>query len=340
MIPRLIASAQQAQRLTRMCRPAAAAARAITCQKHVPSGLLGAASKQSLGAALPRSQCSCVGSSTLASKPCCVGSASGVDTKQQTRDNSIAVSAAATLLGGHHPHRQEYEPSAEEVEATTTPTTNMFLGDENSLLGKLKKINEGVGRKRNRGRTGRPRRVSADNGLDSVQQILNQLTEATAQKTRAEQATVDGPTLEMARNMPLSCRQMDNASLMCLAAMDNLEARAEVIRRHVMDVDNVSYAEACETYKKIRDFNKSILGVAHTIPYRVGIATATAAAFASIPLCFHLPRYEYSLYWCCTMLALRYMYRPTLIPYPLLLPSFHFCNLPPLLCSKCGIFQC
>jgi hypothetical protein len=88
---------------------------------------------------------------------------------------------------------------------------------------------------------------------------------------------------------------MDNASLMCLAAMDNLEARAEVLRRHVMDIDNVSYAEACKTYKKIRDFNRSVLGVAHTIPYRIGIATATAAAFASIPLCFHLPRYEFAL---------------------------------------------
>lgn len=170
----------------------------------------------------------------------------------------------------------------------------MFLGDENSLLGQLKKINEGVGRKQNRGRTVRHRRVSAGSGLNSVQQILDQLTEATSQKKRAEQAAADGPTLEMARNMPLSCRQMDNSSLMCLAAMDILEARAEVLRRHVMDVDNVSYSEACETYKKIRDFNRSILGVAHTFPYRIGIATATAAAFASIPLCFHLPRYEFA----------------------------------------------
>ena len=58
-------------------------------------------------------------------------------------------------------------------------------------------------------------------------------------------------------------------------------------------VDNVSYAEACETYKEIRDFNRSTLGVAHTIPYRIAIATATAAAFVSIPLCFHLPTVEF-----------------------------------------------
>ena len=146
------------------------------------------------------------------------------------------MSAAATLLGGH-PHQHEYKPFAEEeIEITTDPAKSTFVGEEGSLLATLKKINDGVGRKRNRAKAARTKRIS------SIQQILDQLSEAseaTAQKTQQEQTTQEtidsGPTLDMARAMPLSCRQMDNASLMCLAAMDNLEARAEVLRRHIME---------------------------------------------------------------------------------------------------------
>ena len=143
------------------------------------------------------------------------------------------MSAPATLLGGH-PHQHEYEPFAEEeIEITTDPAKSTFVGEEGSLLATLKKINDGVGRKRNRAKAARTKRIS------SIQQILDQLSEATAQKTQKEQTaqeTIDsGPTLDVARAMPLSCRQMDNASLLCLAAMDNLEARAEVVRRHIME---------------------------------------------------------------------------------------------------------
>ena len=120
-----------------------------------------------------------------------------------------------------------------EIAATTDPAKSSFLGEEGSLLTTIKKINAGVGRKRNRAKTARPKRIN------SIQQILDQLSEATAQKTLTEQTVEEvinnGPTLDMARAMPLSCRQMGNASLMCLAAMDNLEARAEVVRRHIME---------------------------------------------------------------------------------------------------------
>ena len=236
MIPRLIASAHQ--RLIRISRPTAA--RAITCQKRIPSGVLGAAPNSPAASSWqPRSRCSCVGSSTLASiasSPCCAGGAASVDQKLhvQTRGNSIAVSAAATLLGGHHPHQYVYEPSEEEIETTTDPAKSTFLGEEGSLLATLKKINDGAGRKRNRAKAARPKQIN------SIRQILDQLSEATAQKTQNSEQTVNeaidnGPTLDMARAMPLSCRQMDNASLMCLAAMDNLEARAEVVRRHIME---------------------------------------------------------------------------------------------------------
>lgn len=235
MIPRLIASAPQ--RLIRISRPTAA--RAITCQKRIPSGVLGAAPNSPAASSSwqLRSRCSCVGSSTLAStasSPCCAGGAASVDQKlQQTRGNSIAVSAAATLLGGHHPHQYEYETSEAEIETTIDSAKSTFLGEEGSLLATLKKINDGAGRKRNRAKAARPKQIN------SIRQILDQLSEATAQKTQNEQtvkeAIENGPTLDMARAMPLSCRQMDNASLMCLAGMDNLEARAEVVRRHIME---------------------------------------------------------------------------------------------------------
>ena len=61
----------------------------------------------------------------------------------------------------------------------------------------------------------------------------------------------------------------------------------------LLSVDNCTYAEATKKYIEIRDFNRSIFSFAHTAPYRIGITTATVAAFASIPLCFHLPSVEF-----------------------------------------------
>ena len=43
------------------------------------------------------------------------------------------------------------------------------------------------------------------------------------------------PTLEEARSLPLSFSEMDNATLLSMAALDITEARAEILKRHIME---------------------------------------------------------------------------------------------------------
>lgn len=102
----------------------------------------------------------------------------------------------------------------------------------------------------------------------------------------------DGPTMEVAQSMPINYAHMDNISLLTLSAMNNEKARAEMLRRHIMVIDNVSYSEACLTFKKIDiEIRKGMF--VHSIPYKLGIIAAGGAAVGSIPLCFHLPTVEW-----------------------------------------------
>jgi hypothetical protein len=69
-------------------------------------------------------------------------------------------------------------------------------------------------------------------------------------KTKKETAKVPVPTMEMAKSMPLSCQEMDNTSLLTLAALKVKDARSEVLRRHIMryvsDTTRVRYLLAYE----------------------------------------------------------------------------------------------
>ena len=249
MIPRLIASAP---RLTRIYRPTAA--RAITSQRGIPPLLSSpcSSSSSSVSASLSKS-CSCVGSSTLAAT--CTEEklspaspfARGSSIMQQHRNNSISVSAAAALLGDRH----NVDPTAEHHYG---PLESSRLLDENSLLGTLKRINDGAGRRKNTANAASTKKIRAakktDATLESLASVKNMLAElALTQQQQQKQQPVpsataasvttapklEAPTLDVARSMPLSCRQMDNTSLMCLAALDVVEARSEVLRRHIME---------------------------------------------------------------------------------------------------------
>jgi hypothetical protein len=100
------------------------------------------------------------------------------------------------------------------------------------------------------------------------------------------------PSLDIANSMPLSCREMDNSSLLTLTAMKNHDACVEALKRHIMSVDKVSYQVAEQTFFDIAAMNSR--GIEYeTIPYKVAIAAALTAGFSSIPLCFHLP----SVHW-------------------------------------------
>jgi hypothetical protein len=107
----------------------------------------------------------------------------------------------------------------------------------------------------------------------------------TASETTAE------PTLEIAKAMPLSLPKMDNASLVGLGALGLHAARQEILKRHIMAVDNISYSEACRIFDAIERLNHAgmyLLG----LPFQIGVIFTSTAAFCSIPLVFHLPTVE------------------------------------------------
>lgn len=218
------------------------AARAITSQRRAAAGLLSTrtSSVKSSSLLLPKS-CSCVGSSTLAT--CCDDHGIHLVSQQQQRNNSISVSAAAALLGNHPGGggnlAVDVEP--EHHYGPLDPGTNIdSFFDDKSLLGTLKRINDGAGRRKNKSRTAK--KTGADATLSTLKDMLAELTQKkqeqappTSTAAAALAPKFHAPSLDVARSMPLSCRQMDNTSLMCLAALDVVEARSEVLRRHIME---------------------------------------------------------------------------------------------------------
>ena len=96
------------------------------------------------------------------------------------------------------------------------------------------------------------------------------------------------PTLLQAKEMPMGMQELDNETLVSLAAMKNHKARIEVLKRNIMVVDQVDYQTATETMEKIQESNHKGMRLA-AIPYMAGIVTASSAAAASVPLCFYLP---------------------------------------------------
>jgi hypothetical protein len=85
---------------------------------------------------------------------------------------------------------------------------------------------------------------------------------------------------------------MDNIALVTLGEMGNFGARKEILTRHIMTIDKVSHEDAMEKVNEIEAKNLENMSLL-SVPYQVGITVGLTAAFASIPLCFHLPTAEW-----------------------------------------------
>jgi hypothetical protein len=96
------------------------------------------------------------------------------------------------------------------------------------------------------------------------------------------------PTMmDIAKAMPLTMKEINNSDLVTLGALGNADARREMLVRHIMTVDKVSYDTATETFMQIAAKNRQGMWLL-TIPYKIGIGVACMAAFASFPLVFDL----------------------------------------------------
>lgn len=66
------------------------------------------------------------------------------------------------------------------------------------------------------------------------------------------------PTLLEAKQMPMGMQELDNETLVSLAAMKNHEARIEVLKRNIMVVDQVDYQTATMTFERIQQSNHRV----------------------------------------------------------------------------------
>ena len=85
---------------------------------------------------------------------------------------------------------------------------------------------------------------------------------------------------------------MEDHTLITLAAIEDHSAREEILKRHIMDVDDVSYTEACQTFKVIARHNIHGYHLV-TLPYKVGMFTAGIVGLMAVPMVFHLPTVEW-----------------------------------------------
>lgn len=92
--------------------------------------------------------------------------------------------------------------------------------------------------------------------------------------------------------VPCTYRDMNNTSLATLGSMENHVALEEMLKRHIMATDNISYEEACQIFLEIEETNH-VYEHWMALPFQVTIVMCLTAGLASIPLVFHLPTVEY-----------------------------------------------
>jgi hypothetical protein len=114
----------------------------------------------------------------------------------------------------------------------------------------------------------------------------------TFDRTRGSLPQQRVPDLETALAMPWHPAEMDNATLVTLGQLGNHEARREILKRHIMCRDNVSYERACQIFEVIRHKNKEYVSLL-SLPYHVGIGLGVASAAVAWPLVFDLSTAEW-----------------------------------------------
>lgn len=80
--------------------------------------------------------------------------------------------------------------------------------------------------------------------------------------------------------------ELDDKSLTILGALGDHSAHQEILKRHIMIVDNVSYDIATKTFHEISKKNDENVWFI-SLPYKIGIFVAITAGVTSIPLVFH-----------------------------------------------------
>lgn len=101
----------------------------------------------------------------------------------------------------------------------------------------------------------------------------------------AEEPGIQVPTIAIAKALPNGYSEMDNEPLLAVAEMGNHGARIELLKRHIMAVDNVDYEAAGKKFEEIKAAGKEGL-FWHLLPYKLSIGAAAVCAIGSWPMVF------------------------------------------------------
>lgn len=92
---------------------------------------------------------------------------------------------------------------------------------------------------------------------------------------------------------------MDDQTLVNLSAIEDHSAREEILKRHIMDVDDITYDNACDKFAIIARHNMQGYYLV-ALPYKIGVGAASIIGIAAIPMVFHLPTVEWFNEWAVT----------------------------------------
>lgn len=94
-------------------------------------------------------------------------------------------------------------------------------------------------------------------------------------------------SLEVAKQSPREFEEMSNDAIAIMAVCGEQEAKEERLIREIMRVDGITWEEAQPKFREMKTNNRKGMYIA-TLPYKIGLYTATFSAFACIPMVFDL----------------------------------------------------
>lgn len=95
------------------------------------------------------------------------------------------------------------------------------------------------------------------------------------------------PTIQEAKGIYREYYELPNDLVMTLGVKGDFDAINEALIREIIRVDGLAYDDAVVKSDEVLAATRTGKTLAN-LPYNIGVFTAYTAAFASIPLCFHL----------------------------------------------------
>lgn len=119
------------------------------------------------------------------------------------------------------------------------------------------------------------------------QQQLDAMTTSSTPRIPTHKHERQIPSLAVAQSLANGVSEMENEPLLIIAELGNHKARCEILKRHIMMVDEVQYDEAEHTLQTIHEKNRQNV-VWAVLPYQVGTALAMVTGLGAIPMVFDI----------------------------------------------------